>query len=640
MSSSVPVSPAPSRPLRSSLTRGPFLLLVGLLCIVASAKLWLITLYGSDVPQIDEWAATFHLMVRGDVHGEMAGNALWWSHGEHHPVIARWIALHSTRLNAQWDARVPMLATLLLYLGFAGGVWALARRIVAERFQPATAVALAVLLAAPRNYENFLWGFQSQFIGALTFGIWHLYGTLTAEKPGVRWWLAQAAGVCGLFTIAAGTVAPAALALLGAWTATTTTRRLWGWSTFVANAVLVGWGYWLLRQSHYDFNHSWPSITEIVGRVGRLTAWPHWPSAWALVALLPLGGLLALRIRQREFEPRTRLILGLLTWAGGLQLAIALGRDVNVLVFAIRYADLVLPLSVALVLAAGVLLDAQVRPPLRWPVRFMVVTWALVVAWAWIPFNWPPGVAYLLTELRRDLRRQELAVRLYQRDGDVAHFAADERARVRFPHLNETREILDDPKLARYLPPTYQRPLVLTAAPETHGFTAQQQTLDSEIAWVVPTFVADAAQPARFRSEPIDAEGRPFLRLRVRGVLDGSRNWIALETADGRRLESKATTLNTGDRWQIVNLPAPRGPVRLVAEAAAGTPLAFTAPITVGRLSWLAPKISRTWPAFLSVGVLALLAGIVLGRQAPRAPGSSATKAASDGVRESERQIA
>ena len=141
---------------------------------------------------------------------------------------------------------MELVANLLIYGVFLAVTWRWIVSLVDGFSVIAVAVLMAALFALPHAYENFLWGFQSQFLFLFLFGVLHLHGTLVEMRVGIRWWLAQAAGLLGLFSIAAGSMSAAALVAVAGLELLRGRRNAWVWSTLAANVILLGLGLWLL----------------------------------------------------------------------------------------------------------------------------------------------------------------------------------------------------------------------------------------------------------------------------------------------------------------------------------------------------------------------------------------------------------
>lgn len=103
----------------------------------------------------------------------------------------------------------------------------------------------------PSSSENFLWGFQTQFVFLIMFGLAHLLGTLREERLGASWWLAQIAGLLVLFSIASGLFSAGVLAGIAGLRLWRAPRSRWAWCTLAVNLILIGVGVWLLNRAFF-----------------------------------------------------------------------------------------------------------------------------------------------------------------------------------------------------------------------------------------------------------------------------------------------------------------------------------------------------------------------------------------------------
>lgn len=106
-----------------------------------------------------------------------------------------------------------------------------------------------------------------------------------------------------------------------------------------------------------------------------------------------------------------------------------------------------------------------------------------------------------------------------------------------------------------------------------------------------------------------------LLQVRVNGGLHPPATSLVLRTADGHEMVPLQNEFASPDRWKRINFPAPSGPFQIVARDHSATDwLAFTAPVEVSRLEWLAGKLLRPQVIWAGVAVLAALALVALYR--------------------------
>lgn len=124
----------------------------------------------------------------------------------------------------------------------------------------------------------------------------------------------------------------------------------------------------------------------------------------------------------------------------------------------------------------------------------------------------------------------------------------------------------------------------------------------------------DAGSTGEWISEPLKSSAT-FLQVRVNGTLRPPATALFLRTADGREIEPLQTNFSANDRWKRINFSVPDGPFRIVARDTSPTDwIAFTAPVEVSRLAWIAGKVLRPPAGWIGVGLLAALVVYVLWR--------------------------
>jgi hypothetical protein len=116
-----------------------------------------------------------------------------------------------------------------------------------------------------------------------------------------------------------------------------------------------------------------------------------------------------------------------------------------------------------------------------------------------------------------------------------------------------------------------------------------------------------AATTGTWTSAPL-ATSAAFLQIRIVGALHPPATSLVLRTADGREVGPLQNDFSSPDRWKRINFPAPDGPFQIVArDNSASDWFAFTAPVEVSRLAWLAGKVLRPPAGWIGVGILVAL---------------------------------
>jgi hypothetical protein len=296
-------------------------------------------------------------------------------------------------------------------------------------------------------------------------------------------------------------------------------------------------------------------------------------------------------------------LAGLGIWSWLVIAALAYGRGATSGVIAIRYFDV---LALGLFLNAIALGCLAASFPSRHRLFALLATgWVgLLIIGGW-RVNAPASLGPGLVRHRDYFLRQQSAVSDFLATGNEASLVRDSSVRAFFPHYEFTKDVLRDPLLRRRLPPSIVPPLVgVRDASRSHGFAL------GAVGGAISSGESVSPVDQQYVSEPIERAGLALLRFRVRGKLVEGKSELLLEDGSGRILRPLGSPAGDVETWHTVNFAAPAGPLRIVARtAAASTGLAFTFPVEVGRLSWLAPKLVGQWAWFMSAGACCLAFG-------------------------------
>ena len=196
---------------------------LALFLVVVGARLWLVFLYGSPVPFMDQWDGEGATLFKPWLEGTLRLSDLFQPHNEHRIVLSRLLALGLLALNGQWDAQLQMAVNALL----CGAMAVLIAVALVKLFGPdlRTLIVLAVGLwaALPYGHENTLWAFESSFYFLLFFSLVAIWGLALHPLFSWRWWTGAAGLVLACLSMASGFFA--ALALLGLSALRLITRR-------------------------------------------------------------------------------------------------------------------------------------------------------------------------------------------------------------------------------------------------------------------------------------------------------------------------------------------------------------------------------------------------------------------------------
>ncbi len=441
---------------RRPLTPAIILLGLGVVLFAVGAKLALIHRYGTDQPYLDQWAAEGWALVRGPLYYHLDWSQYLSLHGEHRPGLSRlWLRGQLLANQGQWDCFVELVANLLVYAAFLGVAWRWISRLVDGAWLGLVAVLMAVLFALPGNYENFLWGFQSCFLFMLLTGLLHVSLTLESTRPAGRWWLAQLAGVLGLFSISAGCMSAAALVILAGLELLRGRRNAWVWSTLAANAVLLGIGLWLLPEAVAPTGSRIAQLGQVGIRTTYLLSWPFAGSWQSLFLQIPWVILLLSSLRRGYDEQSTddKRVGATGLWVACIASAIAYGRGITPETIGVRYFDV---LTVGLFISSLAIIRIGQRLT-RWPRVFWRVGALVWLLWLgsglWRQND--PGALGPLFKFQHDLALEQRQVtKEFLVSSDPAKLQELEDRSHRFPHFQYTVDFLRDPKVPPFLPPS------------------------------------------------------------------------------------------------------------------------------------------------------------------------------------------
>lgn len=362
--------------------------LVFLLCFIAHVVY--VSLYAQEVPFWDQWDAEGDHLLRPFLESSLSFHDLLTPHNEHRIFFSRLLALALFRLNGdEWNNLVEAYASCAVYAAVPATLIYFASRRDSSGAQTAMiALAACVLATLPFDYENTLFGFQSQFYFMAEFALL-LLATVSLGQPG--WRTCAGIGMFGLmslFTMASGVLAPVvAIPLL--WS--NREARAHRGFVIVATILLLGLvalGIALLPNLPSSDNTPF----GIAGHIHALSTTLMWPlrarggSAWqetrkVLCAILIWAPLLLWAIRQirlRRPTPSELFVVATAAWVGLQAAAIAHARGRDMLGVSPRYTD---------ILAVGLLCNAWLAYRLatewdqrRWLARVVAGLFVLTAA--------------------------------------------------------------------------------------------------------------------------------------------------------------------------------------------------------------------------------------------------------------------
>lgn len=444
------ILPAVAKPAAALPSRGRWLVPAGAAVMIWAARMREIRLFGDDVPFNDQWIVEAKHILLPWLDGTLRPWTFFLPHFEHIPVWTRLLAWLETAISGRWDPLLQMTVNTTLYALFAWLVLSWLWR----SFAPLAAGFVSVIIvlggALPHAWENIAWGFQSQFPVALLFMWWHVHGSIAQPSGNRRWWLAQAAGAAGLFTLASMWIVPLAIVATGFWTRQPD-RRGWLSPAIIAalGLLLLALVSWFSDQGH-AFAQTKATSMDFAHALLHLLSWPSGLPGSLCVLLLPWL-LHALKLRGTgHAAPVDRIIfaLGVINLLQVAGLAFARAGDTGDYVS--RYGDLLFVGALA-----GALALVRLQPPpgrLRDAFIALVFVWVALVGGGLFQRATEGHARYFHTHAADNAHIRRTAIQAYLRDRDTHLLEQGGTRWILFQNTEAITALLDRPDLRALLP--------------------------------------------------------------------------------------------------------------------------------------------------------------------------------------------
>lgn len=604
------VAPAPAATAAPQPSRWRWLLPAGTALVVFAARLHEIHRFGGDLPYNDQWIVEAKQLIAPWLDGTLRPWTFFLPHFEHVPVWTRLLAWLEVVISGRWDPLLQMAVNSACYATFT----LLVARWVWRTFSPVAAgFATGVLVlggALPYAWENIAWGFQSQFPLALLCLWLHVHGSLGEPVNTRRWWLAQVAGLAGLFTLASMWLAPLAVAVILGWTGRREPRAWRVPAAIAALGILIlGLVRWQ-AEAGYAFAQTSRTFTDFAQALIHLLGWPNGVPGAAAILLLPWL-ILALRLRGRaDSSTVDRVILALGLWAilqaGGL----AYARSGDNGDFVSRYGDVLFIGTLAGALALIRIAPGAGRSRTAWIV--LALAWSGLTLTGLYDRSHEGHARYFHEHALANAQLRRDAVQSYLANGDRTLLERGATRWVLSESTGVVADLLDRPDFRALLPasvvPANSDPAIARGVRGLLGAWPWMLVLGT-IAFGAGLVVLRYRGAARSPAAPAELHDRWALRLAV-GValaslvalavwsrplfMDRDTRWQQLLGGDaaltGMTFAFSAPTAFPDERLQGA---APIGPVelrnRLYGTAPAGPALTctvYSSPFTVTK-DWL-----------------------------------------------------
>lgn len=637
--------------------------------------------FGSAMPNWDQWDAEgLELLAPWFEHDHFLQH-LFTPHNEHRVVLTKLTNLALVIVDGQWDARTQSVTNALLHSALAVAFWLLAVRLVRSVSSPSvsrfptfhlshiSAAAFWLLAVAlfglPLAWQNVLGGFHSQQYWLVLTSFAAVVALPFARAGSALWWAAVTAAILALFTMGSGLLAAAVvIAVIGFRLLRRETTLRATWPTLAVCAVLVAAGALTRVEVYYHAHMKVKTAHDFFFSLLHSLQWPvpsghDWLAAvlwlpWVLAAFriffvrdaAPVANASASRLGQAQAG---QILVALGGWVLVQLLATAYARGAGADFPSSRYMDTLTfgAMVNALCLAWLFPPSSVVRPPssvLRSLLLILSTAWLLTFAFG-VRALLDRNLNHEMPDAKKYYVQAEAHMRGYLATDDPAHLAFPD---IPYPSAGGIVDRLARPSLRALMPAVLRAPLPLkSAAPSVfaenhtshlsataiprHGLSPATAGLASLPTWGSFDAATGPAATGEWTSAPLTAPLGAWLKFETAGHLGAAPATLAVELRDAQTRALLSTVQPSkipGDTWRAAYVPAPRQPFIVVArDQDSARWLAFSAPVEMGRLSYLAWRATQhSWLLVqLSAGAaLALvLLALVLRRSASSVPSPS-----------------
>jgi hypothetical protein len=566
---------------------------LALIALIIGARLWLISVFGSALPFLDQWDGEAGALFKPWLEGTLRWTDFFHPHNEHRIVFSRLLALGLLQLNGQWDGLLEITANALLCGVIGLGVAAGLLRIVGREYRFLVFAVVILWLALPYAHENTLWGFQSAFYFLLLFSLLAIWGLGFFPACSRNWWLGVIGAILACLSMGSGVLAAAVVLILETVRLIAKRRRLSEAAPTCLFAILIvalGLYFRITYLPHEALKAA--SIGAWLNVFARSLAWPHCTMPMLiLVMYLPwaLCSVLMVTTNKEELRPRAEILFAVGAWviAQAAAIGYARGEDGNIPISS-RYMD-ILGLGAAInALCIVVLIKSRVWRG-KWKAGAFALgsIWLAAVVWGATQLS----LQKVMSESRKEaLRPLEENVRAYVATRDFEHLLAGSP----YPDAGRMAAYLDDPTIRKILPAIVRPALPIEIRQETgHAFVAkgyptELDTPPYERSW---GSYSQSGREARgsFESQSFHSAS-PYLQFEVAGNVRGEMSLSLRDEETGRemRINSKA---RLNENWRSAIVSVPGGKVHIVAnDDSAKKWFAFREPRELGRFSYYAQR--------------------------------------------------
>lgn len=316
-----------------------------LFCMIASARIAQVSLYGAAIPFFDQWDE-LNYKFRAWIDGSWHFTQLFEPLNEHRIAFTRLFCLGLFEANGRvFDNLAVGFANAVLYAGLWVLLYICLSRGDGSRWRRVSMLLVAMILGVlPFDWENVLAALQNAFyfmeIGAIA-----LIAVCAYRKPSLStWMLLTLMGVANLYTMASGMLAaPAvcAVVLMRAWREPL--RPAYFLGLVGAMICITLFGLWLIPELPHDLYAR--GLAEYAHSLLIALSWPLEPLGKfsvpvAVILWAPFGIWLYRFWRTRDAEANEIVAAGIAAWVVLQFLAIAHARGHDMTTISSRYGEI------------------------------------------------------------------------------------------------------------------------------------------------------------------------------------------------------------------------------------------------------------------------------------------------------------
>jgi len=597
---------------------------LALFLIVVGAKLWLIFLYGSPVPIMDQWDGEGATLFKPWLEGTLHLSDLFQPHNEHRIVLSRLLALGLLALNGQWDAQLEMAVNALLCGAMAVLIAIALVKLFGPDFRTLVVLVVGLWAALPYGHENTLWAFESSFYFLLFFSLLSIWGLALHPLFSWCWWAGVAGLVLACLSMASGFFT--ALALLGLSALRLIKRRRLNRDSVVlivlcCAVVAIAFYFRTTVPGHAAIRAD--SFRVWANFFGSCLAWPFCTTSMAcLIMYLPAGLLFVRYVSNRSTDVGD-------TWRRQAETALTISAWVILQAAAMAYlrggGTLPPPVSRYMdILAFGGLANffATLLLMKEIPNGTVARQVGIVIATCWITALGAGSILISQHELAsRGVRTQSLyaiedTVRAYVATGDRKCLEGDPAPTIPYPRAWRLATLLDDPTIRSILPAMVRAPLRVEKVTDTgnafvpDGYAPPTRVPSYERGW--GSYSAQEAAARGSMQSQLITTGFRYLQFEVTGYMRRGLS-LVLEGEETRKKVRVIPTNREDEFWRLAYVALPDKNSRILADDDnAEEWFGFREPRELARFSYYADILTRRGKSIFYGGAMLWLGLLLL----------------------------